>query len=224
MKIAVIGTGAVGRALAGRLNELEHDVAIGTRDVSATHARMDSDGGVSFADWLAGHPGLALMDLPGAGRFGDVIVNATNGAAAIEALVAVGVDNLAGKVVIDVTNPLDFSQGFPPTLLVKDNDSLAEEVQRAFPRARVVKTLNTVTADVMVRPETVGGGASSLFMSGNDPAAKSIVADLLSELGWRDVIDLGDISTARGPEMYLPLWLRVMGSLGTAMFNITVER
>ena len=122
-----------------------------------------------------------------------------------------------------MTNPLDFSQGFPPTLLVKDNDSLAEEVQRAFPRARVVKTLNTVTADVMVRPETVGGGASSLFMSGNDRGEVHRRRSV-ERVGWRDVIDLGDISTARGPEMYLPLWLRVMGSLGTAMFNITVER
>jgi hypothetical protein len=223
MRIAVIGTGAVGRSLAGRLAELEHDVVIGTRDVSATHARVDSDGGVSFADWLAAHPGLRLLDLPGAGAAGDIIINASKGSRAIEALVAVGADRLAGKIIVDVTNPLDFSQGFPPTLLVKDNDSLAEEMQRAFPQSRIVKTLNTVTADVMVRPQIVGG-SSTVFLSGNDPAAKSVVADLLRDLGWRDIIDLGDITTARGPEMYLPLWLRIMGSQNTARFNIAVVR
>lgn len=224
MKISVIGTGVVGRTLAARWAELEHSVAVGTRDVSATHSRMDSDGGVSFADWLAANPRISLLDFAAAGRFGEVVVNATNGAASMQALIGVGADNLAGKVLVDVANPLDFSQGFPPTLLLKDNDSLAEEIQRGFPDARVVKTLNTVTADVMARPDRVGDGGTSVFLSGDDPAAKSVAAELLRDLGWRDIIDLGDVTTARGPEMYLPLWLRVMAAQGTALFNIQVVR
>ena len=134
-----------------------------------------------------------------------------------------GADNLAGKVLLDISNPLDFSAGFPPTLSVKDTDSLGEQVQRAFPQARVVKTLNTLTASLMVEPKSLGE-SSTVFVSGEDAAAKAVVVEILESFGHDDVIDLGGIETARGPEMLLPLWLRLMGALGTAHFNVKVVR
>jgi len=142
----------------------------------------------------------------------------------MEALDAAGASALAGKVLIDVTNPLDFSAGFPPTLIVKDTDSLGEQIQRAFPQTRVVKSLNTLTASLMVDPASLADGSHSVFVSGNDASAKQTVIGLLQEFGHRDVIDLGDISTARGTEMWLPLWLRLMGTLGTAQFNLRIVR
>ena len=154
----------------------------------------------------------------------DLVVNATNGQASLSALGEVGSDHLAGKVIIDVANPLDFSQGFPPTLSVKDTDSLAEQLQRAFPDARVVKSLNTVTASVMVDPSTVGDGDTTIFVAGDDAEARQQVSALLRELGWRDIVELDGLQNARGLEMWLPLWVRLMGSLGTADFNIKVVR
>ena len=222
MRIAVLGTGMVAQALTTRLVELDHRVVLGTRDVTATRARA-IDGGDTFGDWLDEHPGLALATMAEAAADADVVVNATSGAVTLEALAAAGEENLAGKVLIDLSNPLDFSAGFPPTLFVKDTDSLGEQVQAAFPQARVVKTLNTLTATLMVHPELIDG-PHTVFVSGNDADAKALVTDLLTSLGHRDVIDLGDISTARGPEMYLPLWLRTMGALGTGLFNIRVVR
>ena len=212
MRIAVLGTGGVGQAIAARASEVGHDVTIGTRDVAETSGR---DG---FT------PAAPLLTFAEAAAGAEVIVNATSGQVSLAVLAAAGADNLAGKVVIDISNPLDFSGGFPPTLFVKDTDSLGEQIQAAFPDARVVKTLNTLTAELMVRPASVGGGDHSVFVSGNDPQAKATVSDLLREFGHTDVIDLGDITTSRGTEMFLPLWLRIMGSLGTPMFNIKVVR
>lgn len=148
---------------------------------------------------------------------------AGNGSAALDMLTAAGADHLAGKVVLDISNPLDFSAGFPPTLFVKDTDSLGEQVQAAFPEARVVKSLNTLTAALMVEPGLLGA-TTTVFVSGDDAAAKATVTDLLTGFGHTDVIDLGGIETARGTEMFLPLWLRTMGALGTGMFNISVVR
>ncbi len=115
-------------------------------------------------------------------------------------------------------------RGMPPTLFVKDADSLGEQIQRAFPDARVVKTLNTMTATLQAERGRLAGGDHSVFVSGDDPDAKQEVTVLLEELGHTDVIDLGDITSARGPEMYLPLWLRLWGSLGTAIVNVKVVR
>ena len=134
-----------------------------------------------------------------------------------------GAENLAGKPLVDISNPLDFSNGFPPTLFVKDTDSLGEQVQRSSREARVVKTLNTLTADLMVHPPTLGA-SSTVFVSGDDADAKATVTDLLTSFGHDDVVDLGGIETARGTEMYLPIWLRLMGALGTAQFNVKVVR
>ncbi|GAA4719367.1 NAD(P)-binding domain-containing protein [Pedococcus ginsenosidimutans] len=225
MKIAVLGTGMVGQALAGRLVELGHDVVTGTRDPQATLARTEPDGmgNPPYAAWATEHPQVRLATFADAVADAELVVNATGGAAAIPALQAAGADALAGKVVLDISNPLDFSQGFPPTLFVKDTDSLGEQIQREFPQARVVKSLNTLTAELMVRPTSLGE-ASSVFVSGDDADAKATVTELLQSFGHTDVIDLGDISTARGTEMLLPVWLRLMGALGTGMFNFKIVR
>lgn len=212
MRVAVLGTGSVGQALSARLDGLGHDVVIGTRDVEATRERPDMP------------PGLTVATFSAAAAHGELVVLATSGQVALEVLGAAGSENLAGKVVIDISNPLDFSAGFPPTLTVKDTDSLGEQIQAAFPDARVVKTLNTLTAELMIHPELVGDGRHTVFVSGNDARAKATVTNVLLGLGHTDVIDLGDITTCRGTEMYLPLWLRTMCALGTPMFNIKVVR
>ena len=226
MQIAVLGTGVVGRSLAGRLAELGHDVTIGTRDPEATLARSEPDrmGNPPLAEWQAAHPGVRLDTFAASAAAATVVVNATGGDASLEVLSLAGVDNLAGKVLIDVSNPLDVSQGFPPTLFVKDTDSLGEQIQRAFPEAKVVKTLNTMTAALMVAPSQLASADHTVFVSGNDADAKAVVIGLLESFGHTDVLDLGDITSARGAEMILPLWLRLYGSLGKPIFQFKVVR
>ncbi|MFG1830843.1 NADPH-dependent F420 reductase [Micromonospora chersina] len=226
MKIAVLGTGMVGQALAGRLAELGHEVTVGTRDVAATLARTTPDGmgNPPYAAWAAEHPQVRLTPFADAAAGAELLVNATSGNVSIAALQAAGTDNLAGKILIDIANPLDFSKGFPPTLFVKDTDSLGEQIQAAFPQLRVVKTLNTLTAALMVNPRALADGDHSVFVSGNDAEAKKTVTGLLESFGHADVIDLGDITTARGTEMVLPVWLRLMGALDTPMFNFKIVR
>lgn len=219
MRIAVLGTGTVGTALANRLLELGHHVTMGSRSATSTAAQ----------EWLAQVHGQAA-ELASIGTFAEaasnseLTFNATAGVASLAALQTVGVDGLAGKVLIDVANPLDFSHGFPPELSVCNTVSLAEQIQSAFPRTPVVKALNTVTAGVMVHPDIVPGD-HVLFIAGNDQDAKTTVTSMLGEFGWpaERIKDLGDISAARGTEMYLPLWLRLMGSLGTANFNVSIN-
>ena len=225
MFIAVLGTGMVGRALAARLHELGHDVTVGTRDPQATRARTEPDGmgNPPFSTWHGAHPGIGLASFAEAAAGAELVVNASSGAVTLEVLEQAGADNLAGKVLLDVANPLDFSAGFPPTLSVKDTDSLGEQVQRAFPKARVVKALNTLNASLMVDPTSLGQ-SSTVFVSGDDAAAKATVVEILESFGHDDVIDLGGLETARGPEMLLPIWLRLMGALGTAQFNFKVVR
>ncbi|WP_346960529.1 NAD(P)-binding domain-containing protein [uncultured Arthrobacter sp.] len=226
MKIAVFGTGTVGPLVAGALAKLGHDVVIGTRDPEATLARTEAGpmGGVPFAQWHAEHSDIAVTTFADAAAGSEIVVNATNGTASLDALSTAGPANLAGKVVVDIANPLDFSQGFPPSLNPVNTDSLGEQIQRAFPDARVVKTLNTMNAGVMVDPGSVAGGDHSVFVSGNDADAKTVVAGLLADLGHRDIIDLGDITTARGTEMLLPIWLRLWGAFGNADFNFKIAR
>jgi predicted dinucleotide-binding enzyme len=226
MKIAVLGTGSVGPTLAAALAGQGHEVIIGTRDPQATLARTEPGpmGAAPFAQWHAAHPQIGVASFADAAAHGEIIVNATNGGGSIDALTAAGAANLAGKVVMDVANPLDFSHGMPPSLNPVNTDSLAEQIQRAFPEARVVKTLNTMTASVMVDPAHVAGGDHSVFVSGNDAEAKKAVGEILQAFGHRDIIDLGDITTARGPEMVMPLWLRVWGALGTGQFNFKIAR
>jgi 8-hydroxy-5-deazaflavin:NADPH oxidoreductase len=226
MKIAVLGTGMVGQALAGRLAELGHDVTVGTRDVAATLARTEPDGmgNPPYAVWAQAHPQVRLATHAEATSGAALVVNATNGAASIGVLTAAGRDNLAGKVLLDIANPLDFSAGFPPTLFVKDTDSLGEQIQREFPQLKVVKALNTMNAHLMVNPAQLAGGEHTVFVSGNDADAKKTVTGVLESFGHTDVIDLGDITTARGPEMMLPIWLRLWNAVGTPMFTFKIVR
>ena len=220
VNVGVLGTGMVGRALSAKMAEVGNDVVMGTRDVSRLLER-DAD----FAAWHEDHADVKLGTFADAAAHAEVAFNATSGTASLSALSLASPANLAGKVLVDVANPLDFSQGMPPSLSVVNTDSLAEQVQRALPDTRVVKTLNTVNANVMVDPASVAGGAHDIFVCGNDDDAKAIVIRLLKDwFGWQSVVDLGDLSAARGVEMYLPLWLRLMGSLGTPAFNIRVVR
>lgn len=226
MRFGVLGTGMVGRAIAGRLVSLDHDVMIGTRDVPRTRATSGPDrmGNPPFSTWQREHPDVKLGTFAQAAAHGEVVVNATNGAASVEVLKLAGEGNLRGKTLIDVSNPLDFSKGMPPTLSVSNTDSLGEQIQRAFPQTHVVKTLNTVNAYLMTGPAQLAGGDHTIFLSGNDAGAKAQVTELLRSFGWKDTVDLGDITTARGQEMYLPIWLRLWGAMKTPMFNIKVVR
>jgi predicted dinucleotide-binding enzyme len=219
MRIGVLGTGAVGQALATRLVTLGHDVMMGTRDTANPKA-------AAWATGAAGPGPASAGTFAEAVRHGAVVINATAGAASLAALEAAGgAEALSGKVLVDVANPLDFSGGAAPTLAVANTDSLGEQIQRAFPTARVVKTLNTVNANVMVHPERVPGG-HTVFVAGDDPAARQTVIELLRELGWLngDILELGGIQAARGMEMYLPLWLSMTAAQETPMFNIRVAR
>jgi predicted dinucleotide-binding enzyme len=200
MRIGVLGTGMVGRALSGKLAELGHDVRVGSRTAGEDR--------VTFAD---------------AAAHGEVVFNCTNGAGSLDALTAAGADNLGGKLLIDVANALDFSGG-GPALFTTSTESLGERIQAAFPSARVVKSLNTMNCNVMIDPDSVSGD-HVVFVAGNDDDAKAETRVLLGELGWpfERVIDLGDITAARGTEMYLMLWLRLMRAVGGPNFNISVS-
>jgi predicted dinucleotide-binding enzyme len=216
MRIAVLGTGMVGRTLGSKLAELGHEVRMGSRTAGNENA----------AAWAAETGAAASAgDFADAAAFGELVLNCTSGTVSLEALEAAGAGNLAGKVLIDVSNPLDFAQGFPPSLSICNTDSVGESIQRAFPEARVVKALNTVNCALMVDPGRVPGD-HALFMCGNDAGAKGETLSLLGELGWpaERVVDLGDITGSRGMEMYLALWLRLMVTGGTADFNVALVR
>lgn len=217
MRIAVLGSGSVGRTVAARLAGLDHDVTIGTRDPQVTAPREE------YAAWAATAPGVRLATFADAASSADLLVNASGGTVSLEVLRRAGAADRDGTVLLDISNPLDFSAGFPPTLTVKDTDSLAEQIQREFPGLRVVKALNTLTAELMVHPDTLPE-PTTVFVCGDDADARATVTAILESFGHADVLDLGDLSSARGAEMFLPLWLRIMGSLGTASFNIRVVR
>jgi predicted dinucleotide-binding enzyme len=216
VRIAVLGTGIVGATVGSKLVSLGHDVVMGSRDAANPKA----------AEWVATTGGKATAAAYADAAAGaELVVNATAGLGSLEALTAAGADNLAGKVLLDIANSLDFSRGMPPTLGVCNTDSLGEQIQRAFPQARVVKSLNTMTAAVMVQPSLVRG-PHSVFVSGDDESAKGVVRRLLESIGWPagDIIDLGGIQTARGVEMWLPLWVSLMGATGSPIFNLAVVR
>lgn len=225
MNIGIFGTGVVGQTIAGKLAELGHVVMIGTREAAQTMARSESGpfGQPPFSAWIKQNPVVRLGSYVEAARHGEVVINATSGTGSLDALRQAGDNNLSGKILIDIANPLDFSRGMPPSLTVSNTDSLGEQIQREFPQVKVVKTLNTVTASLMVDPGQLANGEHHIFLSGNDPAAKAQVAEWLAIwFGWKHILDLGDITTARGTEMYLPLWLRLWGALGTGMLNVRV--
>jgi predicted dinucleotide-binding enzyme len=212
MKIGVLGTGVAGQTVGGKLVEMGHDVMMGAR-------AADNEKVVGFAQRTGGRAGT----FADAAAHGEIVLNCTRGDTSLATLGKLA-SELSGKILIDVANPLDFSQGYPPHLTVSNTDSLAEQIQRALPRTFVVKSLNTVNAAVMIEPSRVPG-RHTVFVSGNDKHAKGRVSDLLRSLGWQSIIDLGDISSARAAEQLLPLWVRLYTVLGnTGDFNIAVMK
>ncbi len=221
----VLGTGTVGQTLAAKLVSLGDEVRMGTRDVEASRARTDPGraGAMPLGEWLTANPTVELATFHDAIASSEILINATGGSVSVEALALGDPPDLDGKILIDIGNPLDFSSG-DLDLSVGITDSLGETLQRTYPALRVVKTLNTVTAAVMVDPTLVGGGDHTMFVAGNYDSAKAEVTKLLHSFGWRDVVDLGDISGSRGMEAWLVLWLRGMQTLGGPMFNIKLVR
>jgi predicted dinucleotide-binding enzyme len=214
VRIGVLGTGIVGRTLGGKLVELGHEVRMGSRQAGNENA----------VEW-AGEAGDDASEgaFADAAEFGELLINATSGQVSLEALEMAGAENLAGKVLVDVSNWLDFGGGGPPVVGVAPDDSLGERIQAAFPDARVVKALNTMNASVMVSPDSLDE-STTVFVCGNDGGAKAQVIELLETFGWLsgDIVDLGDIPAARGAELYVALWVRLTGALGTPAFNIRV--
>ncbi|MEZ2389014.1 NADPH-dependent F420 reductase [bacterium RCC_150] len=216
MKIAVLGTGMVGHALAGKLVELGHEVTMGSREA----------GNPKGTEWAekAG-PMASSGSFAQAAANAEIVINATPGTVSLAALSEAGEANLAGKVLVDVSNPLDSSAGFPPSLSVCNTDSIAETIQRTFPETRVVKTLNTLMAPLMVDPLRLANGAHEVFVAGNDAEAKAAVVGILRDFGWlpERIRDLGGLDSSRGQEMWLPLWLRIfMRQPQGKLFNIAV--
>jgi predicted dinucleotide-binding enzyme len=217
MKIAILGTGMVGNALSTKLVNIGHQIMMGSRTANSEAGQ----------EWLRSVGGKAQIGtFADTAAFGEIVLDCTNGANAIAALRQAGAENLNGKILIQVGNPLDFSKGMPPTLTVCNSDSLGEQTQREFSEVRVVKALNTVNCDIMIEPSRVPG-EHDLFICGNDDAAKAEVTRLLCEwFGWKpgNIIDLGDITNSRGTEMFLALWVRLWGVVGNPHFNIHVVR
>jgi len=223
MKIAVLGTGGVGKAFASRLTELGHEVTVGTRNVSTT---LEKEGDAGFKSFLAKNPKVKLATFKEAAAFGEMIINVSKGANTVDVIKAASGENLNGKVLIDISNPLDFSKGMPPSLIpeLSNTNSLGEELQRLFPDTKVVKTLNTMWNGLMLNPALIANGEHINYMCGNDTAAKEKVMSLLTEFGWKkeSVLDLGDITAARATEATLPIWLRVYGAKQTGAFNFKI--
>jgi predicted dinucleotide-binding enzyme len=226
MRFGVLGTGVVSKTIASRLAGLDHEVMVGTRDPEGTLSRTEPDryGNPPFSAWQEEHPEIRLGTFAEAAAQAEMVVNATAGIASLEALEQSGEENLSGKILIDISNPLDFSKGMPPTLSVSNTDSLGEQIQRRFPETKVVKTLHTINAQLMVDPARLAEADHSVFVCGDDGEAKVAVTDLLRSFGWSDIIDLGDISTARGTEMMLPVWVRLFGALQKPLFNFKIVR
>jgi predicted dinucleotide-binding enzyme len=217
MKIGILGTGMVGQAIATKMIQLGHSVMMGSR--SGKHEKAEA--------WIAANGSSASQGtFAETASFGEIIFNCTKGEITLEVIKQAGAENLKGKILADVTNPLDFSKGMPPTLLIVNDNSLGEEIQKALPDTHVVKTLNTMTAPVMVNPSLVNGGDHSVFLSGNSQGAKAKVGALLQEIGWKEnnIIDLGDITTARGSEQLLPIWVRLYAAMGSPMFQFKIVK
>jgi predicted dinucleotide-binding enzyme len=215
MKVAVLGTGMVGETIGTKMVALGHEVRMGSR----TRGNAKAMAWVKKAGAKASEGTFA-----DAAGYGELVFNCTSGTGSLEALKSAGEDNLKGKTLVDISNPLDFSKGMPPSLFVMGTDSLGEQIQRAFPATHVVKALNTINCQVMVDAARIPGEHTT-FVAGNDEGAKKQVKQLLTEnFGWKHVLDLGDISGARATEAYLLLWLRTWGVLKTGDFNVHVVK
>jgi len=214
VRMGILGTGMVGATLGSKLVQIGHEVKMGSRSANNEKA----------IEWAAKNGARASFGtFADAAAFGEVVFNCTAGTVSLAALALAGTNNLRGKVLVDVANPLDFSKGMPPTLSVCNSDSLGEQIQRALPNVRVVKALNTMNCRVMVEPSLVPG-EHDVFVCGNDPQAKVRVTEILKSFGWRSIIDLGDITAARGTEMVLPIWLRLWNLYQNRHFNFRIAR
>lgn len=228
MKIGILGTGSVGQTLASKFITLGHEIMIGTRDVAEKLENQTRDhyGNAPFAEWYKQNQHINLGTFTETAAFGQILINATEGLHSIDALQRAKEQNLKFKVLIDIANPLDFSKGMPPALYpeLSNTHSLGEEIQKTFPDVKVVKTLNTMWAGLMVNPSMINNGDHTNFICGNDVEAKEKVKTLLNELGWKNenIVDLGDITSARGTESILPLWLRIMNARQSAAFNFKI--
>ena len=218
MKITILGTGGVGQAFATRLTGLGHEVCLGTREVSATQTKL--------SDYFGKNTKVMLKSFADASAFGELAINVSKGANALDVIKAAGAANLKGKILIDITNPLNFSKGIPPSLIpeLSNTNSLGEEIQKMLPETKVVKTLNTMWNGLMLDPTMINNGDHVNYICGNDDEAKTKVKELLKTFGWKEecLLDLGDITGARATEATLPIWLRVYGAKKSGVFNFSI--
>jgi 8-hydroxy-5-deazaflavin:NADPH oxidoreductase len=218
MKITILGTGGVGQAFATRLTGLGHEVCLGTREVSATQTKL--------SDYFGKNTKVMVKSFADASAFGELAINVSKGANALDVIKAAGAANLKGKILIDITNPLDFSKGIPPSLIpeLSNTNSLGEEIQKMLPETKVVKTLNTMWNGLMLDPTMINNGDHVNYICGNDDEAKTKVKELLKTFGWKEecLLDLGDITAARATEATLPIWLRVYGAKKSGVFNFSI--
>lgn len=213
-KIGILGTGMVGNTIGSKLIELGYEVKMGSR----------TDDNPKAAEWVNKNgENSSQGTFSDATKFGDIIFNCTKGEAVLDILKMAGVENFSGKTLIDVSNPLDFSKGMPPTLFISNDNSLGEEIQKLLPDANVVKTLNIVNCEVMVNASK-SGGEPTMLVSGNNNQAKADTVEILKQFGWNDVIDLGDITTSRGTESMLPVWLRLWQATGNGNLAFKIVR
>lgn len=215
MKIAVLGTGAVGTTIASKLIELGHQVMIGSRN-------KNNEKAIEFVNKFDHNASNGTFEE--AATFGEIIFNCIKGEFAIDSLKQAG-SGIVNKILIDVTIPVDTRKGMPFCLIpeLSNTNSLGEEIQRTFPDTKVVKTLNTMWSTLMVVPSMLKDGDHTNFICGNDEEAKSKVKDLLKEIGWKEesILDLGDITGSRGTEGVLQLWWKIWGAtMGT--FSVKV--
>jgi len=219
MNISILGSGVVGRTISTKMTAIGHNVFLASRDIQETKSRE------KFAEWFANNNAVQLLEYKDIPADTDIFINCTQGEGSVAALQAIGKDKLENKIILDIANPLDFSKGMPPSLFISNTDSLGEQIQREFSKSKVVKGLNTMNCHIMMNPSIVPGD-HNIFLSADDSKAKREVTALLVSVGWKEtnIIDLGDISTARGTEMILPIWLRLWGALGTADFNFHIAK
>ena len=218
MKIAILGTAGVGQAFATRLTGLGHETMIGTREVGGTSEKL--------SEYFAKNPQVKLGTFSDAAAFGELIINVSKGSNSVDVIKSAGEKNLKGKILVDITNPLDFSKGMPPSLIpeLSNTNSLGEEIQKMLPDTKVVKTLNTMWNGLMINPAILADGDHVNYICGNDEGAKNKVKKFLNELGWKNesILDLGDITGARATEATLPIWLRVYGAKKSGAFNFKI--
>jgi 8-hydroxy-5-deazaflavin:NADPH oxidoreductase len=228
MKVAILGTGNVGQTFAEKFISLGYQVMMGTRNVESTLARKDNNGNSVFREWHSKNEAVQLGTFSDTVKFGEIILNALQGAATISTLEACNASDFDDKIIIDIANPLDFSRGFPPALIegLNNTNSLGEEVQKILPKAKVVKTLNTMYSGIMINPGMVNNGSHTNYICGNDADAKAKVIEILKSFGWNadNILDLGDITNARGTESTLLIWTRIYGATQTGAFNLSIVK